>query len=66
MWQTYQVEFRSRQSYYDLMKQAGLSWKKSQSINPKHDEAAVEAKKSKSSDFYNSIKWHWSREQCEP
>ncbi|MBD1847833.1 helix-turn-helix domain-containing protein [Cyanobacteria bacterium FACHB-63] len=28
LWQTYQVEFRSRQSYYDLMAGAGLSWKK--------------------------------------
>jgi putative transposase len=25
LWQTYQVEFRSRQSYYDLMARAGLS-----------------------------------------
>ncbi len=66
LWQTYQIEFRSRQSYYDLMARAGLSWKKSQSVNPKHDEAAVEAKKSKSLDFCNSIAWHWRRERCEP
>lgn len=65
LWQTYQVEFRSRQSYYDLIKQAGLSWKKSQSINPKHDEVAVDAKKSKLSNSSDSIKWHWSRERCE-
>lgn len=65
LWQTYQVEFRSRQSYYDLMARAGLSWKKSQSANPKYDEAAVEAKKSKSSASCNSTEWRWSREQCE-
>lgn len=66
LWQTYQVEFRSRQSYYDLMARAGLSWKKSQSQNPKHDEAAVEAKKSKLFASCNSTKWNWSRERCEP
>ena len=66
LWQTYQVEFRSRQSYYDLMARAGLSWKKSQSVNPKHDEAIVDAKKSKSSEFYNSTEWRWRRERCEP
>jgi putative transposase len=63
LWQTYQVEFRSRQSYYELMAKAGLSWKKSHISNPKHDEAAVEAKKSKSSDSCNDIVWHWNREQ---
>lgn len=65
LWQTYQVEFRSRQSYYDLMSRAGLSWKKSQSSNPKHDEAAVEAKKLKSLDCCNDTAWSWSRERCE-
>lgn len=65
LWQQYQVEFKSRQSYYDLMARAGLSWKKTQTVNPKRDEAAVEAKKSKSSGFSSSIARHWSRERCE-
>jgi putative transposase len=32
---TFQVEYQSLQSYYDLMHEAGLSWKKSQATNPK-------------------------------
>jgi putative transposase len=65
LWQTYQVEFRSRQSYYDLMARAGLSWKKSQNVNPKHDEAAVDAKKLRSNESCTSTEWNWSRERCE-
>ncbi|MCU0552626.1 MAG: winged helix-turn-helix domain-containing protein [Leptolyngbya sp. Prado105] len=49
------VEFRSRQSYYDLMARAGLSWNKSQSANPKYNKAAVEAKKSKLSVSYDCL-----------
>ena len=39
-------EFKSRQSYYDLFTQAGLSWKKTQKCNPKHnpEEAAAQKK----------------------
>jgi putative transposase len=29
------VVFQSKQSYYDLLTEAGLSWKKSQKVNPK-------------------------------
>jgi len=32
---TFQVEYQSLQSYYDLLHEAGLSWKKSQATNPK-------------------------------
>lgn len=32
---TYSVIYKSKQSYYDLFKEAGLSWKKAQKINPK-------------------------------
>jgi putative transposase len=32
---TFQVEYQSLQSYYDLLHAAGLSWKKSQATNPK-------------------------------
>lgn len=66
LWQTYQVEFRSRQSYYDLMARAGLSWKKSQRVNPKFDEAAVDAKKPKSSGSCNNTELSWSWERCAP
>jgi putative transposase len=41
---TYGVVFQSKQSYYDLLHQAGLSWKKTQSRRPKKDEAQVAQK----------------------
>ena len=33
----YSVVFSSQQSYYELLEQAGLSWKKTQKCNPKTD-----------------------------
>lgn len=42
--QQYGVVFGSKQSYYNLLHQAGLSWKKSQSMNPKKDEQLVAQK----------------------
>ena len=42
----YHVVFQSRQSYYDLLAAAKITRKKAQRANPKHDAAAVEAKKS--------------------
>ncbi len=37
----YGVEYRSRQSYYDLLSLAGMSYKKRQALNPKKDEQKV-------------------------
>ena len=37
----YGVVYQSRQSYYDLLKEARLSWHRTQAINPKQDEAEV-------------------------
>ena len=37
----YQVVFQSKQSYYALLSEAGLSWKKSQKVNPKTDPEQV-------------------------
>ncbi|MFN5727098.1 MAG: IS630 family transposase, partial [Pseudanabaena sp.] len=42
---TYQVNYKDEESYYDLLKAAGLSWKKSQKSNPKKDPAQVSLKK---------------------
>jgi putative transposase len=42
--QSYQVIFKSKQSYYDLFKTAGISWKKTQKTNPKKDPDQVSAK----------------------
>jgi putative transposase len=38
------VVFDSKQSYYTLFEQAGISWKKTQKRNPKADPALVEKK----------------------
>ena len=43
----YDVVYESKQSYYTLFQEAGLSWKKTSKVNPKADEAAVAAKKSR-------------------
>lgn len=44
--QNYRVTFESKQSYYDLLHLAGLSWKKSQSVHPgKNDELVAQKKK---------------------
>lgn len=37
----YGVVYQSKQSYYDLLKEAGLSWHQTQAINPKRDEDQV-------------------------
>jgi putative transposase len=43
MRQTFGVEYASKQSYYALMSEARLSWKKSQSQNPKGDPERIAA-----------------------
>ena len=40
----YDVLFNSKQSYYTLFEQAGISWKKTQKRNPKEDPALVQKK----------------------
>ena len=37
----YGVVYQSKQSYYDLLKEAGLSWHRTQAVNPKRDETQV-------------------------
>lgn len=41
----YGVTFSSKQSYYDLFNEAGISCKKTQAHNPKYDEELVASKK---------------------
>ena len=43
----YGVTFESKQSYYDLFKEARISWKKSQDSNPKYNSKLVALKKKK-------------------
>ncbi len=40
----YDVVFDSKQSYYTLFEQAGISWKKTQKRNPKQDPVLVQKK----------------------
>ena len=42
--QEYEVVFGSKQSYYSLFEQAGISWKKTQKRNPKANPEVVEKK----------------------
>jgi len=41
----YGVVYKSKQSYYDLFRAAGISWKKAQKVNPKKDPAKIAAKR---------------------
>jgi putative transposase len=41
---TYEVVFQSRQSYYQLLKEADITYKRAQRTNPKRDEERVAAK----------------------
>jgi putative transposase len=43
----YDVTYESKQSYYELFNAAGISWKKTTSLNPKADPEAVAAKKNR-------------------
>ncbi len=40
----YDIKFKAKKSYYALLKEAGMSWKKTQKTNPKRDEALVKKK----------------------
>ena len=59
--ETYDVVYESKQSYYDLLEAAGLSWKKTSKVNPKADAKAVAAKKPRSSGY-----WHATETRSKP
>ena len=42
---TYGIVFQSRQSYYQLLADAGITYKQAQRANPKRDEQRIAAKK---------------------
>jgi putative transposase len=42
---TYGIEFKSRQSYYDLFAEAGITWKRAQSQHPDKDPDRIATKK---------------------
>lgn len=39
------ISYKSQQSYYELMHEAGLSYHKSEKVNPKRDEAQVQERR---------------------
>lgn len=41
----YGVGYKSQESYYKLLKEAGITWKKSQKKNPKKNQELIEKKK---------------------
>lgn len=43
--ENYQVIYKSKQSYYELLASAKISWKKSQKVNPRHDPELVKKKR---------------------
>ena len=45
---TYRVEFKSRQSYYNLFAEAGITWKRAQSQHPDKDIERIATKKKRS------------------
>ena len=49
----YGIVYQSKQSYYDLLKEGGLSWHRSQAVNPRRDEDGVLLKR-------EEIKKNWS------
>jgi transposase len=53
---TYGIVFQSRQSYYDLLAEAKITWKKAQRANPHHNPALVAAKKKEISERLEE--WH--------
>lgn len=47
----YGVVYQSKQSYYELLSSAGISWKKSQKLNPKSDPELVKKKREEIQNF---------------
>lgn len=48
---SYAVVYKSKQSYYEMLAQAGITYKRAQARNPKHDAEQVAAKKKPSRSF---------------
>lgn len=61
----YQVVYQSCQSYYTLLKQAKLSWKKSQPTHPDKDEQQVAEKKKSSRSYWSIGEQKSPVERCE-
>jgi transposase len=53
---TYNIKYKSKQSYYDLFEEGRISWKKSQKVNPKFDEELVKKKREEINEFLSKHK----------
>lgn len=49
----YGVIYKSKQSYYELLKAAGISWKKSQKVNPSSNPDLVKKKREEIQNFFS-------------
>lgn len=54
--ETYEVMFKSRQSYYQLLKEARISWQKAEQVNPKKAPEEVKKKNEEISQLLESKK----------
>lgn len=54
--ETYEVVFKSRQSYYQLLKEARISWQKAEQVNPKKEPEEVKKKNEEISQLLESKK----------
>lgn len=52
----YGVVYQSKQSYYDILKEAGLSWHRTQATNPKRDEGQVLSKREEIKKNWKAVK----------
>ncbi len=52
----YGVIYQSKQSYYELLSAASISWKKSQKVNPKSDPELVKKKREEIQNFLTQNK----------
>lgn len=52
----YKLSYKSKQSYYDILTKSGMSWKKTEKINPKKDEELVKSKKEEIKKNSKSVK----------
>ncbi len=56
----YDVIYQSKQSYYDLLSAANISWNSSQKINPRSDPELVKKKRSWDRWFLEAApNWNW-------
>jgi putative transposase len=52
----YGIVYQSKQSYYDLLQEAGLSWHRTQAVNPKRDEDQVLLKREEIKKNWRSVR----------